>query len=273
MAKGELKTDSKNANQSTERLFELVEFLCIQPEPMRISDIAKGAQMNISTVHRFLTALQAKGYAVQDINTGRYSLTFKFCRLGDDIRSRTDMRSLCMPYLHTISQEFGQAVSLLMEYDMTAMALETVAGPLKTTAMQNPLGTMAGLHCTAAGKLFLTCYQSRKLEQLMAVKGLPQQTANTITSLSQLRKELIKVRVRGYAFDNEESEAGFRQVAAPIKDYTNQVVGAVSVRGPVTRMTDEYIEKHLQVLLSATATVSARMGYEPAKDNTPTYRR
>ena len=268
-----IKTDSKSANQSTNRLLSLVEYLSEQPEPMRISDIAQGCGMNVSTVHRFLTALQARGYAVQDPENGRYSLTFKFCRIGNSIRARTDLREISLPYLHAIAQEFGDTVGLAIEYDMAVMYQETFPGPLRSGLSLNAAGGLGPLHATAAGKLFLSCYDARKLEQFLAIKGMPALTPATITSLPQLRKELLKIRVRGYASDHQESVSGAQEVAAPIKDFTNQVVAAITVRGPVSRMTEEYIQKHLPLLLESTAAISARMGYEPQRESLPAYRR
>lgn len=273
MAHEQLKPDSKSANQSTDRLLSLVEFLSEQPEPMRISDIAQRCGMNVSTVHRFLTALQARGYAVQDMESGRYSLTFKFCRIGNSIKARTDLREVSLPYLHAVAQEFGDTVSLAIEYDMAVMYQEAFPGPLRSGTSLGVDGGLGPLHASAAGKLFLSCYDPRRLEQFLAVKGMPALTPATITTLPQLRKELLKVKVRGLAYDNEESAAGSRGVACPIKDFTNQVVAAISVRGPASRMTDGYIQKNLPLLLDSTAKISARMGYEPGRDQAPVYRR
>ena len=81
------KLDSRQANLSADRLLCLLEFMAEQPHAMRLSDIAAGCGMNISTVHRFLASLLATGYAVQEEESGLYRLTFGFCRLGDSIRA------------------------------------------------------------------------------------------------------------------------------------------------------------------------------------------
>lgn len=80
---------------------------------MRLSDIAAGCGMNISTVHRFLASLLATGYAVQEEESGLYRLTFGFCRLGDSIRANTELHSLCLPYLRQIAQQTGWTALLV----------------------------------------------------------------------------------------------------------------------------------------------------------------
>lgn len=273
MPRTELKTGSSNANQSTEKLLTLVEFLSEQAEPIRLLDISRQCGINVSTVLRFMTALQARGYVAQDIDSGKYSLTFKICRLGNNVKSRADMRNVSLPYLRSLSQAFGESTNLIIEYDMSVMYLEVVSGPHQVMLSMQRIGNIAPMHCTDAGKLFLTGYSAQQLEQLLAVKGLPWFTEHTITTLDRLRKELIQVRMQGYACDNEECELGARCVAAPIKDYTNRIVAAISVSGPVTRMTNEHIYDKLPFLLDAAAQISARLGYEPQRDQHPVYRR
>ena len=72
-----------------------------------------------------------------------------------------------------------------------------------------------------------------------------QHTATTITSAESLRDELAKVRELGYAFDDEELDLGVRCIAAPIRDYTRRIVGAISISGPTMRVSNERIEKRI----------------------------
>ena len=55
----------------------------------------------------------------------------------------------------------------------------------------------------------------------------------TITSLENLRKELLHVRDTGYSIDNIENELGVRCVAAPILNHRASPIAAVSVSGPL----------------------------------------
>lgn len=267
--------NAKNTNQSSGRLLELIEFMAGQTEPMRISDISAGCGLHPSTAHRFLSALLSRGYAIQDAETGRYSLTFKLCRLGEDIRQHTDLRSLSRSYLRELSHAFGETVSFAIEYDMAVMYLEVLMGPLISLrgGQQDNNGDIAPLHGTAAGKLFLLGYNARQLEQFLAIKGMPACTPHTLTTLQQLRKELLKVRIRGYAYDNEEVQLNSRGVAAPVKNYANQVVAAICVQGPVGLMTDAYIQQHLPLLLECAGQISSRLGYESSRDFLPNFRR
>jgi DNA-binding IclR family transcriptional regulator len=93
------------------------------------------------------------------------------------------------------------------------------------------------------------------------VKGLPRFTDNTLTSKSDLLRELDNVRRRGYAFDNEECEKGARCVAVPVRDFTRKIVAAISVTGSIFRMTDEMVESRLGILADAGRRVSKLLSY------------
>ena len=265
---GQGKLDSRQANLSADRLLCLLEYMAEQPHAMRLSDIAAGCGMNISTVHRFLTSLLATGYAVQEEESGLYRLTFGFCRLGDSIRANTELHSLCLPYLHQIAQQTGWTALLVREYDMTALCAEAVPGERAGGALTRR--DMAPLQASASGRLLLTGWNARRLEQLAQMRGL---RGGGPSTLAALRRELVMVRARGYALDNEETEPGWRGLAVPLRDYTNQPVAALEVRGPVRAWPGDEALEPLEALNRAAAQLCAFLGYDPARDRPPAFRR
>lgn len=87
-------------------------------------------------------------------------------------------------------------------------------------------------------------------------------TANTITTVDPLLKNLKVARDRGYATDLEEFEEGLRCIAAPVRDYTRKVVGALSVSGPAHRLADDKIENVIgPEVVRYGQDLSRRLGY------------
>lgn len=252
-------------NQSSEKLLTVIEALSKQEEPVKLQDLAKQLSMNVSTVLRFLTALQNKGYAAQDTDTGRYYLTYKLCGIANRIVSHIDIRNLASPYLRSISQIFGESANLSIEQNNMVVYIEVLNGPNQMLTTLQRIGNIAPMHCTGVGKLFLLNYSEPQIDRLIAEKGLQKFTDNTLTTKEALCAALETVRKNGYAFDDEECEIGARCVAAPIRDYTAKVVAALSVSGPSTRMTDALIFGKLPFLLDAAAEISARLGYQKAE--------
>lgn len=65
---------------------------------------------------------------------------------------------------------------------------------------------------------------------------MPPLTDRTISSPDDLRAELVRDRLRGYALDDEEIEPGLTCVGTPIFDMNHRTIAAVSIAGPSFRM-------------------------------------
>jgi len=69
------------------------------------------------------------------------------------------------------------------------------------------------------------------------------------------------VRTRNYAVDDEESEVGLRSIAAPIRNDAGSVIAAISIAGPVHRMTRRTLLGWVRELVEAGDAVSQRLGW------------
>jgi DNA-binding IclR family transcriptional regulator len=117
-------------------------------------------------------------------------------------------------------------------------------------------------YCTAAGKVHLAFMSDEEIDSILPNREFKKFTDNTITDRETLRKELREVEEKGYAIDDEELDLGVRCVAAPIRDYTRRIVGAISVSGPAMRINDERIEKEIvPLVLESAEELSTRLGF------------
>ena len=87
-------------------------------------------------------------------------------------------------------------------------------------------------------------------------------TPNTITSLPQLMREEARVRESGYAVDAEEYCIGLYCIAMPIRDYTGQIVAAVSVSTPSGLMDEDRKKLILEALSKCSRDISRSLGYQ-----------
>mgnify|MGYP000020548330 CR=1 FL=1 len=273
MSRSELKTGPSNANQSTRKLMKMLEVMSQSVGAMRLYDIAEQCEMNPTTTLRFLTTLQSMGYVTQNAKNSRYSFTHKICRLGEGLQKLQGMRNICVPYLNALAGAFGAAAGLAVEDDLSVLYLETVYPPQSGEETREKLENMADLHCTAAGKLFLIQYTQEQWDRLLAVKGLPPKTAKTVTSREKLQKELLLAQIKGYAYTEEERIYGRCCVAVPIRDYTNKIIAALNVGGPLTVMTREHIQQHMDLLRESADKISLYMGYDKTQQKDGIYQR
>lgn len=248
-------------NQSVDKMFQIIEVMSENKGAMRLQDISKAVQYPASTTLRMITSLIELGYAYQDMETLKYSLSLKFCQIGELVRSQFSIREVIRPYLVELSERCQESCCFAIEQDMMVVYLDAVEGPDKILRTLQRIGKSAPMHSTGIGKLMLLNYNDLHLSNLIQQKGLMKLTDKTLTDIDSLRIELDKIKKQGYAFDNEECEIGARCVAAPIMDYTGKIIAGISVSGPTSRITWDKIEIILEIITDISRRISKKLGY------------
>ena len=124
--------------------------------------------------------------------------------------------------------------------------------------------TYAPIHATALGKSILAFLEPGEARRILTAKPLRRYTDHTFTSVDVLLRNLErKVRLRGYAIDNQETEIGARCVAAPIFDSKGRPLAAISVSGSRSHINGERICEIGRQLKEVSAKVSVRLGMKP----------
>jgi len=255
------KTNATPPNQSSDKLLSVLEMMSEQSEPLRLQDVAAKCEMNTSTTLRFLSALQKRKYVAQDPDTGRYYITMKICALAHNVSAYNNFRSIALPFMRSVSNTFRESCNLAIENNMTIMYVEVANSQYNTLLSTQRIGNIAPMHCTGIGKLFLSEYSAGDLDQYVVMHKLTKFTDSTITDKQALDLELKRIAELGYAFDNQECEAGVRCIAVPVRDYTGGIHAGLSVSGPAIRMTDEHIYAHLDFLRDTAKQISMCMGW------------
>ena len=74
-----------------------------------------------------------------------------------------------------------------------------------------------------------------------------------------LKEDLALTRKRGYSFDDEEHALGLRCIAACIFDEHREPFAAISISGPISRMTDDRVTELGALVIKAAKEVTRRM--------------
>ena len=106
------------------------------------------------------------------------------------------------------------------------------------------------------GFTLLAGMADKEVNRLIKLKGLPKLTEATLTSKTALAAELQKVRLQGWALDNQENEIEGRCIGAPVFGPGDQVVAAVSISGPEFRMDMARAKGLVEELKAACAEIS-----------------
>jgi DNA-binding IclR family transcriptional regulator len=243
----------------------ILEQLSASPE-LGVSELARRLQTGKSSVYRLLNTLASKGYVDKNPDTDRYRLTYRLFLLSSQAAGRYGVKEVATPVMQALAQQVEEAVNLgILEQDRVVNLLK-IEGPHHVRLhLDAPGGVFA--HATALGKSLLAALGPEETRRRLPGPKLTCLTPRTLPTLAALNRELVRVRERGYAVDDEECSAGIRGVAAVVRDRHGDALAAISIAGPTFRMTDKRIRELAPLLAGATAEVSRRLGWEQVSEN------
>jgi DNA-binding IclR family transcriptional regulator len=228
------------AIQVLERATTLLDALAAQPEPVALKDLSKATGLHSSTAHRILNDLVLGRY-VDRVDSGLYQLGMRLLELGSLVKGRLNVREAALDAMQALHMLTGQTVNLSVQQGDEIVYIDRAWSERSGMQVVRAIGGRAPLHLTSNGKLFLSAVDTRQVRAYAARTHLAGSTANSITSLEALERELSLVRQHGYARDNEELELGVRCMAASILDDQGRLIAGLSISAPADRLEEDWI--------------------------------
>ncbi|BBO69430.1 IclR family transcriptional regulator [Desulfosarcina alkanivorans] len=225
---------------------------------MSVSQVAGHLGTSRAASHRFLSTLRDLGY-VEKTEDGVFRLTFKVLELGMKKLDGFEIRRIVHPFMQEIARAFSETVNL-GHWDGTAIVHLDKINSTEILRMDVGMGAMAPAYCTGLGKAVLAFLPDRELEAYLASVDWVAMSPRTITTPENLKSDIVQIRRRGYAIDDEELSLGLRCVAVPVFDHTGRPTYALSVSGPTLRMTEEKINTIQKTLLPMCRQISRQIG-------------
>lgn len=181
-----------------------------------LSAIAAEIDIPLSTAHRLATGLEECGYLLR-VGRGRYISGPVLARLSEIRRDQAwggFAERVSRPILARLSRNIGKAVHLgVLEDNMMTYLVK--AGDRRGDVVSRE-GMQLEAYCSGLGKALLAYLPAAALDRYMSSEPFVRLTPTTITSAAMLKRELGRIRKRGYAIDNAEMVPGLICVAVPI---------------------------------------------------------
>ena len=255
--------------QSVERAVAILNAFSAEEPELGVTELADRLDLHKSTVHRFLVNLEAAGLVERNRHTARYRLGLRIFELGGLVLQQMSLWDEALPFLEGLVRDSGETGHLAVLDGGEAVYIEKVEAR-KALRIPSAIGRGYPAHATSLGKLLLAHLTADARDLVLAERGLARCTPNTITGRDQLNTELDLIRSQGFAVDDEEYEEGLRCIGAPIVGHTGHVVAAIGIGGPVTRVTPQRVGELAELVMSAAASLSRRMGSEQSDAYAPT---
>ena len=241
------------------KVFRILEAIQGSPSGLTLKPICEITGVHKSTAHRFLKHLERDGYLIRT-EVGTYLIGPKFSHLSARANHRATLQAVARPILWELWKSTRETVNLGALDQGTVLYVEVIESPHEFR-LSSRVGTRRSLHATALGKALAAFLSEDEKERVLATVQFQPLTPKTIMNLVQFRQELEIIRRQGYAVDDEEVTLGARCVSAPILGADREVVAAVSVSGPVTRISPSQVPGLAGGVMSAARAISAALGF------------
>ncbi len=230
------------AVQVIERIFNHIDVLASREDVMSLKEISEKAGLHPSTTHRILNDL-VSGRFVDRPQSGSYRLGMRLLELGNLVKGRLNVRDAALVPMRELHKLIQQPVNLSVRQGDEIIYVERAYSERSGMQVVRAIGGRAPLHLTSVGKLFLAADDPQRIVTYAAKTGLQGHTKTSITDLTSLEQELVKVRQYGVAYDNEELELGVRCMAAGIYDDQEKLVAGLSISAPSGHMKESWLGK------------------------------
>ncbi len=246
-----------------------VDVLCAferPPHEFGPSELARQLGMTKNHVFRVLKTFEACGFVrrVED----RYMVGVRAFEVGQLAIKHLDVVRVARPLIRSLHEQTGETVHLAV---LDATTLEAICVDRieshHAVRLSAEVGRRFPLHAGACPKVLLAFLPQAQRDAIL-VRGLPAFTGRTVTDPIELRSELAHIRKSGYAIADEDLDVGAAAVAAPIRDWSGQVVAAISVAGPITRVREGLNTALRAAVVFSAEQISKQLGYsQPRKGN------
>jgi IclR family acetate operon transcriptional repressor len=224
--------------RSLERAIDVLEVLDESRQALRLSDIARRADLPVATTQRILNVLEARGRVERDSRGYRPGVGLIFG--AHAYLNSSPLVLAAQPALHDLAAETGLTASLFKRVGWHRVALARVEGahPLR---YEIPIGERLPLHL-GAGKVLCAAMPAEEQQALLAEVAELTRVDGTIRTRSDFEAELIEIRRRGYSYAKGERVPGMVSVAAPVQPAEGPATAAIQVAGTDQEIPDERID-------------------------------
>ncbi|MGR3760388.1 IclR family transcriptional regulator [Roseobacteraceae bacterium NS-SX3] len=224
-----------------------------------LSGLTRLSGMNKATVYRLMGELQEAGFVEQTEGDRMYRLGPQVLRLAALREAAVPILSVSRRVLRDLSDETGETTHLSLVQGSQLNSLSHAYSPRHATKVMMEDAEVLTFHGTASGLAVLAFADSGFVNDVLA-QPLTAHTPQTLTDPDAIRAQLSEVRTTGVAQSIGGFEAEVHSHAVPVFGPGQEVIGALAVAAPVSRVTDAQRNLIPAALRRAGLTLTHRIG-------------
>jgi IclR family transcriptional regulator, KDG regulon repressor len=243
---------------SVKNAMKILRLFSVEEPELGVTQIASKIGLSKSSTHRLILTLLKEGYIVKNKDNSRYRLGLSLLALSGVVINHMEIHRESLPILKDLVKHLGETVHINVLEGNNVVYLHKVE-------CNHPVPLLSGIgkrnpaYCSSAGKVILA-YQKKELINKVLQSELSSYGPGTITNPQKLRENLLEIKHKGYSISIDELHEGVISIAVPVRDYTEEVIAAISVVGPKHRMSEPRFENYVQILNRAGEKLSIQLG-------------
>ena len=258
----EQKSANTNPVRSVERALKILMLAAESQDPLGLTEISKGTDIDKATALRLLATLESFELIKRDPVTRRYAVGSGVWRLAAAWRG--DLRSVSHRHLDQLRQITGESVSLICTrgYErVVVLALEA----MHELCVVPTVGSAVPIYAGASGKVLMAYLPETERDRIIELTGLKPVQPDRIIDRRSFLETLEGVRRTGYGVSVGDVTPGATAIAAPIFDAMGEVEAVVSLRAPEIRLTEERTRQVAPLVVDCAMAISRDIGFSPVE--------
>jgi DNA-binding IclR family transcriptional regulator len=203
--------------------------------PATLTQLVQATGLARPTAHRIAVALEHHRMLARDVQ-GRFILGPRITELAS-AAGEDRLLVIAQPLLAQLRDQTGESAQL---YRRQADLRVCVAAAERASGLRNtvPVGAALSMTAGSAAQILLAWEDAERMHR--GLRGAKFTAA-----------ALANVRRRGWAASTAEREAGVASVSAPVRGAGGRVLAAISVSGPIERLTRSPGRLHAAAVVAA----------------------
>jgi IclR family KDG regulon transcriptional repressor len=208
-----------------EKCFSILQLFAKSKQELGISDISKQLDLNKSTVFNIIYTLKNLEI-LEQYPGGKFHFGTLLYLLGNANGKKSGLIQTAHPYLAKLNNQTKLSAFLGIRSEDQAVIIDKVdtAYDIK---ISSEIGMRLPLTAGAGGKALLSQLSNQEIDRILSANSLKKFTARTCLNKSQFKKDVINIREKGIAFDDEEYIDGVVAFSVPLKTNRPDLQAAI----------------------------------------------
>ncbi|WP_153732130.1 IclR family transcriptional regulator [Sporosarcina obsidiansis] len=233
--------------------------LFIEHPALTFQEIIELSGIPKSSVYRMLTSLEEMKFLEKGADSN-YRLGLLFLKYGSLVSKRLDIRKIAYPIMEALHYDVKEAINLIVQQGDEAIYIEKI-DTYQKVRLYTAVGRHSPLYAGACSRIILSYLTDDEVNKYLDSVERKQWAKGTITDREELLSSIQETRKNGYTISHSELENYTSSIAAPIYDFSGEVVAAISIAGIEANYQEDNIENLIPKVKKAALEISRQLGY------------